>query len=107
MPDTFRAARSKGEIALAGIDRVMAAGVRFSAVLADAGYGISATFRQAPSARDLTWAVGIPRIQKVFPADVAMVAPPPARRPSRQAFAPGLRARRSFPPSRPLPPKRR
>jgi SRSO17 transposase len=35
-------------------------------VLADAGYGISAAFRGALSARGLAWAVGIPRIQKVL-----------------------------------------
>ena len=92
VPDAFTVARSKGEIALAEIDGVMAAGVRFSAVLADAGDGISAAFRQALSARGLTWAVGIPRIQKVFPADVAMVAPPPARRPSRQPLVPAVEA---------------
>jgi SRSO17 transposase len=34
--------RTKPEIALAEIDRVMAAGVRFGCVLADAGYGLSA-----------------------------------------------------------------
>ena len=92
VPDAFCAARSKGEIALAEIDRVMAAGVRFSAVLADAGYGISTAFRQALSARGLAWAVGIPRIQKVFPADVTMAAPPPARRPSRQSLVPAVEA---------------
>ena len=48
-------------------------------VLADAGYGISATFRQALSARGLIWAVGIPRIQKVYPADVTTHMPTPAR----------------------------
>jgi len=36
------AARTKPEIALAEIDRVIAAGVRFGCVLADAGYGLSA-----------------------------------------------------------------
>ncbi len=71
-------------IALAELDRVVAAGVRFGPVLADAGYGISAAFRQALPARGLTWAVGIPRIQKVFPAEVEVAPPPPARRPSHQ-----------------------
>jgi SRSO17 transposase len=36
----------KSEIALAEIDRVIAAGVRFGCVVADAGYGLSARFRQ-------------------------------------------------------------
>ena len=38
-------AQSKGESALAELDRVRAAGVRFGTVLADAGYGMSAVFR--------------------------------------------------------------
>ena len=56
-------------MALAEIDRVIAAGVRFGCVLADAGYGLSAPFRQGLTARKLTWAVGIPRHLKVYPAD--------------------------------------
>jgi len=85
VPEAERAVRSKPEIALAELDRLIAAGVRFRAVLADAGYGISAAFRQALSARGLVWAVGIPRIQKVFPAEVAMVGgdgSPSARAPA-------------------------
>jgi hypothetical protein len=38
-----------------------AAGVRFACLLADAGYGLSAPFRQGLTARKLAWAVGIPR----------------------------------------------
>jgi SRSO17 transposase len=69
VPDGHRAYRTKPEIALAEIDRVRAAGVRFGCVLADAGYGLSAPFRQALTERGLTWAVGIPFKQKVYPAD--------------------------------------
>lgn len=61
---------TKMEIALREIDRVRAVGVVFGTMLADAGYGMSAEFRHALSARDLTWAVGISRIQRVYPADV-------------------------------------
>ena len=68
-------ARSKGEIALAELDRVRAAGVRFGTVLADAGYGASAVFRHSLDQRGLAWAVGIPRNQKVYAADVRLVAP--------------------------------
>ncbi len=68
-------ARSKGEIALAELDRLIAARVRFGMVLADAGYGASAAFRAGLSERGLTWAVGIPRNQKVYDANVQLVAP--------------------------------
>jgi SRSO17 transposase len=44
-------------MALAEIDRAIAAGVRFGCVLADAGYGLSAPFRQGLTARKLVWAV--------------------------------------------------
>ncbi len=75
VPDDHRADRTKPEIALAEIDRVVAGGVRFGCVLADAGYGLSAPFRQALSKRGLIWAVGIPFKQKVYPADVTMIFP--------------------------------
>ena len=68
-------AKTKGEIALAELDRVRAAGARFGTVLADAGYGASAVFRHGLDARGLRWAVGIPRNQKVYAADVRLVAP--------------------------------
>jgi SRSO17 transposase len=52
--------RTEPEIALQEIDRLCAAGVRFGCVLADAGYGLSAPFRQGLSERGLRWAVAIP-----------------------------------------------
>jgi SRSO17 transposase len=57
VPAEYRKARTKPEMALAEIDRVIAAGVRFGCVLADAGYGMSAPFRQGLTARKLSWAV--------------------------------------------------
>src|SRR4029077_208439 len=65
VPTEYRTARTKPELALAEIDRVIATGVCFGCVLADAGYGLSAPFRQGLTARKLTWAVGIPRHLKV------------------------------------------
>ena len=56
-------------------DRVMAAGLTFGTVLADTGYGMSAPFRQGLSTRGLTWAVGIPGRQKVYPAQVVLTWP--------------------------------
>lgn len=68
-------ARSTGAIALAELDRLIAAEVRFGMVLADAGSGASATFRHGLSERGLAWAVGIPRNQKVYGADVELALP--------------------------------
>ena len=75
VPRALQGYRTKPEIALEEIDRVMAAGVRFGCVLADAGYGLSSPFRQALTARGLCWAVGIPRHQKVYPDDVQLIFP--------------------------------
>ena len=75
VPVEYQTARTKPEIALAEIDRMMAAGVRFGCVLADAGYGPSAPFRQGLTARKLAWAVGIPRHLKVYPVGVQLIWP--------------------------------
>lgn len=79
VPEQFRQPRTKPELAIEEIDRVIAAGVRFGCVLADAGYGLSASFRQALSVRGLFWAVGIPKHQKVYPADVQLIFPVASR----------------------------
>jgi SRSO17 transposase len=92
VPDDHRVYRTKPEIALAEIDRVRAAGVRFGCVLADAGYGLSAPFRQALTERGLTWAVGIPFKQKLYPADVAMIFPVAGRGRPRQRYIPDVKS---------------
>lgn len=69
--------RPKWRIALDEIDRVIAAGATFGCVLADAAYGKVAAFRQGLSARGRLWAVGIRPTQKVYPADVILLAPTP------------------------------
>ena len=74
------AGRPKWRIALDEIDRVLAAGARFSCVLGDAEYGKAAEFRRGLTERGLTWALGIGPTQKAFPADVALV--PAQRRPT-------------------------
>jgi len=75
VPEAMRTARSKGEIALAELDRLRESGVRFGTVLADAGYGVSAAFRHGLNARGLRWAVGIAKNQKVYDIHVQLVPP--------------------------------
>jgi SRSO17 transposase len=88
VPEERRLARTKPEIALAEIDRIRAAGVRFGTVLADAGYGLSAPFRHGLDARGLQWAVGIPKHQKVYPNDVKLVFPIAGRGRPRKRHVP-------------------
>src|SRR6267143_1386959 len=90
VPAEYRTARTKPEMALAEIDRIIAAGVRFGCVLADAGYGTSAPFRQGLTSRKLTWAVGIPRHLKVYPAGVQMIWPVAKRGRPRQRHVPDI-----------------
>ena len=90
VPVEYRAPRPKPEIALAEIDRVMAAGVRFGCVLTDAGYGLSAPFRRGLTARGLAWAAGIPRHLKVYPADVTLIFPVAGRGRPRQRHIPDV-----------------
>ena len=93
VPETACIARTKPEIALAEIDRIIAAGVRFGCVLADAGYGLSASFRQGLTARGLIWSVGVPRTQKVFAPDVGLLLPQAGRGKPRQHAIPSETAR--------------
>lgn len=72
VPEAEVEAHSKGEIALAELDRLLEAGLRFGLVLADAGYGASAAFRHGLDARQLPWAVGVPRTQKVYTTAVRL-----------------------------------
>jgi len=93
VPERARTAQSKPEIALDEIDRVRAAGVRFGCVLADAGYGHSAPFRQGLSARSLIWSVGVACTQKVFTTGVGLLFPWAGRGKPRQHAVPSEAAR--------------
>src|SRR5438128_5399474 len=93
VPAEHRVARTKPKIALAEIDRVMAAGVRFGCVLADAGYGLSAPFRQGLTTRGLAWAVGIPRHLKVYPVGVQLIWPVAGRGRPRKRHIPDILSR--------------
>jgi SRSO17 transposase len=90
VPIEYRSARTKPEMALTEIDRVIAAGVRLGCVLADAGYGMSAPFRQGLTARKLAWAVGIPRHLKVYPLNVQLIWPIAVRGRARRRHIPDI-----------------
>lgn len=93
VPEDFQAHRTKPDIAIEEINRVITVGVRFGCVLADAGYGLSAPFRRALSSRGLRWAVGIPRHQKVYPADVQLIFPVAGRGRPRVRHVPDVKSR--------------
>jgi SRSO17 transposase len=69
--------RTKWQLALTELDRVREAGVTFDTVLADAGYGMCAAFRQGLTSRHLQWAVGVSSTQHVYPIDVTLRRPRP------------------------------
>jgi SRSO17 transposase len=75
VPEERRGPLAETDVALEEIDRVLAAGVRFGRVVADAGYGISAAFRRGLSERELSWAVGVPKVQNVYPSGVELSWP--------------------------------
>ena len=84
VPAAAGAVQTKPAIALAEIDRVIAAGLRFGCVLADAGYGASPAFRHGLDARGLTWAVGVACTQLVYPTTVRLrPSRTPTGRPSK------------------------
>ncbi len=93
VPEAARIAQTKPQIALAEIDRLMAAGLRVGCVLADAGYGSGAPFRQGLSERGLSWAVGVPRTLKVFTTGVGLLFPRANRGKPRQHPVPSEVAR--------------
>jgi SRSO17 transposase len=72
VPEAAQVAQSKPAIALAEIDRLVAAGLRFGCVLADAGYGSSPDFRRGLDERGLAWAAGIACTQLVYPATIRL-----------------------------------
>jgi SRSO17 transposase len=72
VPAEARAHREKWQLALEELDHVRASGAVFGCVLADAGYGSAAAFRQALSARGLTWAVGIRTNLQLYPVNVRL-----------------------------------
>src|SRR5437763_15965497 len=74
-PEEHRRPLAKPEIALEEVDRVVAAGVRFGRVLADAG----AAFRRGLRARGPLRAVGVLKVRNVDPAAAGLLWPTAAR----------------------------
>ncbi|MGB9388138.1 MAG: transposase, partial [Pseudolabrys sp.] len=54
------------------------------------GYGLSAPFRHGLTARNLAWAVGIPRHLKVYPVDVRLLWPVARRGRPRRRHVPDI-----------------
>lgn len=67
--------KEKWRMALDGLDNLIARGVRFGDILADAGYGACAEFRHGLTERGLTWAVGVLSNQGVYPISVKLGTP--------------------------------
>jgi SRSO17 transposase len=67
--------REKWRIALEEIDRLVACGVTFGDVLADAGYGMCGEFRNGLTARGLLWTVGILSTQGVYSVSARITYP--------------------------------
>jgi len=70
IPMEYRRHRPKWQLALEELDRVRAAGVIFSDVLADSAYGSAREFRAGTRSRGLHFAVGISPRQQVYPSHV-------------------------------------
>src|SRR3954452_20126459 len=84
VPETAQVGQTQPAIALAEIDRVIGAELRFGCVLGDAGYGSSPVFRQGLDERGLTWAVGVACTQPVYPTTVRLrPSRTPTGRPSK------------------------
>lgn len=67
VPEALSVYWTKLETAPAEIDRARAAGLRFGCVLADAGYGLSAPFRQARASEDLSGRLASPSSRRSIP----------------------------------------
>ena len=72
VPESMRAHRTKGQIALALLDRVRSEGLAGRVVVADAGYGISGEFRDGLAARGMDYVVGVTSELVVFPGRAAL-----------------------------------
>jgi SRSO17 transposase len=91
VPDAQRRALSKPEIALELLDRVRGEALPGWAVVTDAAYGVSPTFRAGVAARGLVYLAGVTGDFVVFPKQPRWVVAPPnarGRPPTRGYLAP-------------------
>jgi len=68
--------RKKWQIALAGIDELLAEDLPRAPVVADAGYGVATEFRAQLTARQLLYAVGVSEDVTVWPEGAEPLRPP-------------------------------
>jgi SRSO17 transposase len=93
VPEAFRQAKTKGEIALDLLDTVRGEGLPGWLAVADAGYGVSEAFRTGLAARGLKYIVGVTDEMVVFTAKPQWELPGPAKRTGRPGGRPRKRAR--------------
>jgi SRSO17 transposase len=93
VPDAFHAHKTKPQIALELLDRVLAEGIPGSTVVADAGYGNSGELRDGLAERGLRYVVGVQAETVVFAQRPRWAHPPRTSRrgpnPSRWVLASG------------------
>jgi SRSO17 transposase len=81
VPEPYRQARTKGQIALALLDQVRAEKLLpGDVVITDAGYGVSQTFREGLEARQLFYIAGVKPEMVVFTEEPRWVWPEPSAR---------------------------
>src|SRR3954469_12547059 len=93
VPESFRRAQTKGEIALELLDLVRDEGLPGWLVVADAGYGVSEEFRRGLAARGLAYLVGVTDEMVVFTEEPRWEPPGPAARPEGTGGRPRRRPR--------------
>ncbi|GAC1384137.1 MAG: IS701-like element ISBj6 family transposase [Acidimicrobiales bacterium] len=79
VPPSSRQFKTKGQIALQLLDQVRAEGLPGRVVVADAGYGVSKSFRDGLSQRGLCYVVGVTEEMVVFSEEPRWDAPRPSR----------------------------
>jgi SRSO17 transposase len=102
VPEEFRRSRTKGAIALELLDTVRGEGLPGWLALADAGYGVSAEFREGLAARGLSYIVGVTDDMVVFTEEPMWERPGPAGRPEGSGGRPRKRPRLSEGTPRPV-----